>query len=572
MKYAFYIFLHLIISTSFFWNSTAQQIDLKITADAAIPPEILSSISPITSFSTYLDLENETERILNEFQESGFIDSRLISITKNKDEDVSKENRATYTANYYLGIKFSIITIFFNTDNYSLKEVTSIIPQASPESFSIPISEVATTLTKLNNLQTNKGDAFARVYLSKFKKDGDKLSATLISETTTKRRIDSIIVKGYEKFPRPYLKHLAGLKKGTVFNEVKIEKAKTAINALQFASNIKPPEVLFKNSKTSLYLYLEKQKSNNFDGIIGFSTDEETNGLVFNGYLDLQLSNNLNFGESFTLNYKADGNDQQNLNVSATLPYLFKSPIGLELGLAIFRQAEIFSTTSQKVALQYQINPNAISTLNFTGANSSILSDEEITSPNLGDFTKNEIALGTQWQFYQADQLFPIKAEFELKFGAGNRITEFEDEAQLSIEAKASYILDLNNQNSFYLKNTSGYLDSDTYVTNELYRVGGINSIRGFNENAIETNLYSLLNTEYRYRLNNLLYIHSIIDIGYIENQVTDSDKTLYSFGLGTGFFTKTGLLRLSIANGKLGGQDLNITDLKIHLSLITTF
>ena len=40
--------------------------------------------------------------------------------------------------------------------------------------------------------------------------------------------------------------------------------------------------------------------------------NEETNRLQFNGYLNLELNNNLNFGEQLLVNYKADGNEQQN--------------------------------------------------------------------------------------------------------------------------------------------------------------------------------------------------------------------------------------------------------------------
>lgn len=571
MKLIYHVFLYLNIYTAIACGLHAQKISLIIEAEKQIPSESLITLSPATSFSTYLELEAETSRILSAFQKEGFIDCRLLSMS----EIATKENaeeEISYKASYFLGPKFLAITIFFDPENFSRKEISRFTQELNSDSFSIPISEVENTLLKLNSLQTEKGDAFAKIYLSEFKKNGNKLSAQLISEATKIRKIDSIIIIGYEKFPLSYIKYLAGLKKGTLFSTSKIEKSSTAIDALPFASSIKPPEVLFKDQQTSLYLYLEKIKSNNFDGIIGFSTDEATNKLVFNGYLDLQLNNNLNFGETFILNYKSDGNDQQNFNVQTTLPYLFKSPLGVDLGLTIFRQAENFSTTSQLAGLRYQLNPNAIATLSYTGSNSSILGDEDLITYGLLDFKKNELTIGSQWKFYQSDILFPIKATFGLNLGAGTKNTATTKEQQYRFAANVSYILELNDQNSLYVANSTGLLSSDTFAVNELYRIGGINSIRGFKENSIETNLFSLLNTEYRYRLNRLLYVHSIIDIGYLENQITNNNSSLYSFGLGTGFYTKTGLLKLSFANGKTQDQDFKFSDLKIHLSLITTF
>ena len=65
------------------------------------------------------------------------------------------------------------------------------------------------------------------------------------------------------------------------------------LNQLPFAQQKRPSEVLFTKDSTSVYLYLEKIKSNRFDGFIGFGTDETTGKIEFDGYLDLNLINNL---------------------------------------------------------------------------------------------------------------------------------------------------------------------------------------------------------------------------------------------------------------------------------------
>jgi len=571
LKHIFYIFLFLNIYTALYYEINAQNISLTLEAEKEIPSNLLVRTVTSKSFSTFAALELETSRILKAFQTDGFIDCRLIAIAEIPTQEDSKEERS-YKATYFLGPKFSNITIYYNQENFSSKELNRFISEIEEDRFIIPISEVENTLRKINALQTESGDAFAKTYLSEFKKDGVELSAQLISETTQIRTIDSIVIKGYEKFPPSYIRYIAGIKKRAIFKTSTIEKASTTISALPFASNIKQPEVLFKDKKTTLYLYLEKQKSNNFDGIIGFSTDDITNKLIFNGYLDLQLNNNLNYGETFSLNYKSDGENQQNFNIQTTLPYILKSPLGIDLGLTIFKQADNFSTTSQLAGVRYQINPNAIGTLSYISSNSTILSDEDVTAIDLAAFQKQEITAGTQWKFYQEDNLFPVKATFGLHIGTGTKNTDLVNEQQYRLGANGSYIIDLNLQNSFYIANKSGFLQSDTYSTNELYRIGGINSIRGFKENAIEVSLFSILNTEYRYRLNNLLYVHSIVDIGYLENRAANNNNRLYSFGFGSGFYTNTGLLRLSLANGKVQGQEFRFSDTKIHLSLISTF
>ena len=53
---------------------------------------------------------------------------------------------------------------------------------------------------------------------------------------------------------------------------MKLKKKTQKLNDLKFASEIKTPEVLFAKDSTNLYMYIEKAKSNSFDGFLGFGT------------------------------------------------------------------------------------------------------------------------------------------------------------------------------------------------------------------------------------------------------------------------------------------------------------
>ncbi len=134
------------------------------------------------------------------------------------------------------------------------------------------------------------------------------------------------------------------------------------------------------------------------------------------------------------------------------------------------------------------------------------------------------------------------------------------------------YIFNLNYKNSIYLKNNTKAVNSDSYLINELFRFGGINSIRGFNENSIDASFYSILNSEYRYQFNQDIYIHSIIDFAYFENQIIALKQKLYSFGIGIGLQTSAGIIKFSIANGNAENQDFNFSNTKIHISISSKF
>ena len=76
----------------------------------------------------------------------------------------------------------------------------------------------------------------------------------------------------------------------------------------------------------------------------------------------------------------------------------------------------------------------------------------------------------------------------------------------------------INNKNYIFLKNQSAILNSENYVTNELFRIGGTNNIRGVNEESILATRYSVFNLEYRYRPTLSSYIYTITDYSYIED------------------------------------------------------
>ena len=294
--------------------------------------------------------------------------------------------------------------------------------------------------------------------------------------------------------------------------------------------------------------------------------------MVLNGYLNLELNNNLNFGEQFLLNYKADGNDQQNFRVKVTLPYLLKSPFGVGLELKIFKRDTSFSTTDQQARLMYQITPTSKSYIGYKSYESSNLKKDPITSENIEDYKSKFFIVGIDYTKIQNSNLFPIKTRFLINTEIGNRNSNDVDESQIRISSSLNHIFNLNYRNSIFIQNNTQLLTSDTFLTNELFRFGGINSIRGFSENSIDASFYSTLNSEYRYLFNNNIYVHSIIDVAYFENKVNSINNKLYSYGIGIGLATKAGILKFSIANGNTENQDFNFSNTKIHISITSKF
>lgn len=565
LKRKFSTFFYLYICSCLFLTAQAQKISLSIEAEFELSETLKDSLLKEKTFDTYAALKKETDSTRIRLQKKGYLETEL--------QKIEKQNDSLFIASFYFGKKYNAIKVYYSEEHFSKRELAIVSKEITDQYFILPFELTEAALQKLNNLKAENGNTFAKLSLKDITLESNNtLSASLAINKGLKRTIDSIAIKGYDKFPRSYLKHYAGVKKGKPFSKKKINTQNNLINNLAFVSSLKAPEVLFRKDSTVVYFYLKKRNANQFDGVIGFTTDEETNKLQLNGYLNLELNNNLNYGEQLLINYKEDGNEQRDIIVQASLPYLFKSPFGVGLELKIFKRDSTFVTTEQQAKVTYQISPTSNSYVGYKAYESSNLQDEAATGSPIEDFTSKFLTLGASYTKSQNNSLFPIKSKIVLDTEIGKRDLKSTSDNQVRFLTVVNHIFNLNYKNSFFIQNSTNILISDSYLTNELFRFGGITNMRGFSENSIDASIFSVLNTEYRYQFNTGLYLHSIIDIGYFENKTLDLKEKLYSYGIGIGLETKAGLLRLNIANGTSENKSFNFSNTKIHLLLSSRF
>jgi len=555
----------LIIYTLFCSTSFGQELTLNISGNTEIETKLIDSLEYEKKFSNVNELLKEKSTIQNELYKLGFIENQEISSFKSND--------STYSVSFSLNKRFRSIHIYYSNEIVPRNIISAITEDTHDDYFSIPFQSIESKLEFINEQLANQGTPFKTLQLSNIeRKTSDILKANLVVSEDSIRSIDKIMINGYEKFPRSFLKRYLRINRNEAFNLSEVKSKTEQLNELTFATQIKSPEVLFTQDSTTLYIYLEKRTSNTFDGFLGFGTNETTNKIEFDGYLNLNLINNLNFGETLQLRYKSDEIDQKTFNVQAELPYLFGSPIGTQLELNIFKKDSSFSTTSQSAKIFYQLNSKS----KVYGGISSTQSNNLLNGISpllLDDFDSTFYNLRYSYVAREKfNELFPVNFFFDSEIGLGNRTYSSQRINQSNIIFDTYKIFNLNQRNSFYLRSNGSFLFSDDYLFNELFRFGGINSIRGFEENSLFASLYALLNTEYRYKLSNNIYINSIIDAAYYENDLQGIKEKLFGFGFGIGVLTNSGLLKLNYANGKNENQKFNISNSKIHISLKATF
>ena len=438
--------------------------------------------------------------------------------------------------------------------------------------YQIKINQIEGFLTKSSENIANKGYPFNKVQLIDIKSyDQVNLYATINIKLNQKRKTDKITIKGYENFPKAFLKHYLKYSTKDDFNLEAIKKKGEEIQKLGFVRQVKDPEVLFKKDSTITYLYLEKIKNNSFDGFIGFATNEESRKLDINGYMDIRLNNTLNYGEQININYKSTNDSDRFLKTNIIAPYIFNTPIGLELNLELTKKDSTYTKDKQSVGISYLINNKHnvsfhISTINST---SSLETANDLVKDYKSNFKK------IKYDFKKVNfnnNLIPIKLLTSLEFSSGKRKDNSGTNNQNIYLARAFNNFNVTKNSIIYINVESFWLNSGNYYLNEMLLFGGINSIRGFEENSIPTNKMFLINSEFRFKLNNDIYINSILDSAYYENTIENNSNNIYGVGFGLNINTNSGVFRINYANGIRKGQDIDLKLSKIHVSFSNIF
>lgn len=540
-------------------NSFGQQLHLKIIGKNDLQTKAIDSIGYSKSFGNAKGILDETNLFSKKLLNAGYLEQEVL--------ESRKQNDSTFLYIYNVGAKTKFVHIHIvrnldvgNWDLYSVKNDTLKLAFVESEAF------LNWTLKKLEA----KGFSMAKVQLTNLKKHADFVSADLKITSEKKRQLNDIVINGYDKFPEGHKNNLKRLYKKRVFNQENLDKLYKDLSQFQFVKQTKYPEILFTKDSTKVFVYLEKAKSNSFDGFIGFSNDENRK-VIFNGYLDLTLNNAMNIGEKLALYWKSNGKDQKTFRVGAEIPYIFKSPIAMKVQLNIFKQDSTFQNTQTAIDFGYYFNYNTRLYLGYQSAESSDIKNSNTLL--LSDYTNKFYTSNFEFVEYKEDDyLFPEKSNFNIKIGTGRRDSKFQNNSQFYGSVNFSHNLYLNAKNILNIKSQNYYLQSDTYILNELYRFGGINSIRGFNENTLQGNIFSSFLTEYRYVLSPSIYFHSIMDYAYFQDKTTNIKGNLIGLGLGFGLLTKNGLFNLVYANGNAKDQAIKFSNSMVHISLKAKF
>ena len=437
----------------------------------------------------------------------------------------------------------------------------------------------------------NNGYPFASIQLDSIEINEESISAQLNLQKNQTTTIDSVSIIGTAKISPIYMHNYLDIKPGGMYNELNISRISTRLTELPFVKQKQPYEVLFTNDYNKLTLFLENKKASRFDGVLGILPDNNTDKVIFTGDIKLLLLNSLGRGESIKLNWRKLQNQTTDLKVTAAYPFVLNTPFGLESKFMLYKRDTTFQDVQGMLGVQYILPRGNYFKVFADQKQSRLLSTkgmENISSlPSQIDVNNTTYGLGLRSE--KLDYKFnPTRGyQFFIEGGAGTRQiiknSKLPEQAYDDVQLNTlqlngigyfSYFIPIKKQATLKFGAKGAHRYNEQLFKNELYRIGGLLTLRGFDEESINASSYAIGTIEFRYLLEQNSYTYLFIDGGYYENKSIEEYKsdTPFGFGLGISFETKAGIFSLNYALGYQENELAPLRAAKIHFGFVNFF
>ncbi|RDC61588.1 BamA/TamA family outer membrane protein [Adhaeribacter pallidiroseus] len=442
----------------------------------------------------------------------------------------------------------------------------------------------------------NNGYPFASVRLDSIEIRDNQIDAAVLVEKGPLIVFDSLQISGTTKTSRRFLSRYLQIYPGQLYDQQKNKNITRLLKQLPYLEVTQPPLLQFGRNQVRLYLFLNDKEANQFDGIVGFLPDPQgkEQKLLVTGELNLDIRNVKGSGKALGLHWRKVQRGSQLLNASYSHPNLFGSPLELGFTFNLYKQDTAFITLKPRLQFGFNTFKAGKVTLFTEFQNSRLLLSpvglqEKRDSIPIADFTYN--AYGWEYLRQTLDDLYFPRQGYQL----GGQIAIGNKTIKRNISREASYYdtirlkttqvsMSLHGEHYFKLNRTSVVLTrlrgealiNPQLFYNDLFRLGGLTTLRGFPEYTFYASRYAIGTLEYRLFTGQDSYVLLFYDQGYYRRSIGKDRVQEYPIGLGTGisFSTGAGIFQFiySVGQSKALNQPIGLNYSRIHFGLTSRF
>jgi outer membrane protein assembly factor BamA len=577
IKYCLLLLLFLIAGTAF-----AQQPNYLKVVVSEEQKQIFKKYSFKKEFTDSLSRKSVMTDLLTELWKDGYITASYDSV---------KIDSVTLTAYLNIGKKISWVKLKKgNAENALLQEAG--YKEKNFTGKAIDFTDVAKLNENILVYCENNGYPFASVKLDSVIFSDSTITASINVTKNKKIVIDSVNMKGKAKLAKIYLYNYLDVHPGDLYNEWKVASISKKLKELQFLKEMRPFNIIFNDTKAKIVIYAVKKKNSQFDGVLGVMPNSQTTGkLMLTGEANLNLVNAFYRGEMIDISWRKLKPASQDLKMEFVYPYLFSTPFGADIKFKLFKNDTLYLNIERDLGIRYQFTGNNYIKAFLENHSSSLISTSQyknaVVLPDIADVTSN--LYGLEYKFQNLDYLLNPRKGWDLKLSgsAGNKKIhknpDLDEElyeniklnsAQYKFVASVGFYIPLFSKTALKLGMDAASLQSGNLFENELFRIGGLKTLRGFDEESINASFYDIATFEYRFLFEQNSYLFAFWNGSYYEGRTVNKfvHDTPYGFGAGVSFETKAGIFSLSYALGKQFDNPIYFKSAKIHFGIINYF
>ena len=451
---------------------------------------------------------------------------------------------------------------------------------------------VVRLLNSILDYAENHGYPFSSIKLDSISITGSEVGAWLNYQSGPMIVFDSLLIAGYDKVKTNYLMTHLGIYKGKPYEEKLISEISNKIKLLSFVSLTENPEITISNGKCTINLNLAQNKVSLLDGILGVLPNQKNGeSLLITGQLNLDLKNLFSSGKRLALEWQSYDANSQLLDVLYFHPNLFRTPINIQGDFYLLKQDTTF--INRDLALELSLLSKNSNQLGFR---TELIASRLISTSGLENSTElpdntdyNLNYYGINYRLNRFNDInFPTQGWGILLNGSvgqkkiiKNPILSEDiynsielNTIQFKLVGEFEKFWSIYKNILFRTKISGGYLNGDNLFQSDLFRVGGLRSIRGFGENQFYTSGFGIANMEFRAMFSHETYFMIFFDQAAITDDFDPESDVQYPFGTGAGFSfsTNAGIFNFVFAMGKSNDQPFGINYSKIHFGYISRF
>ena len=346
----------------------------------------------------------------------------------------------------------------------------------------------------------------------------------------------------------------------------------------------RPADVSFSRGKARIYLDLEEETTNSFKGVLGLQQNQQ-GGTSLVGSIALSAKNLFSSGHQFKLNWESFAENSQKLDLYYLHAFPLKARISPHFGFSLIKQDTTFITRTTRIGVNTFIGSKVELQLIYEGSRGSLISPtvEELELQDLADYRRSFYEIGISKGFPALLNSYRRGISWSVGVGIGSKEIERNGSIPRSFYDTLSLRTDffrLNGRFTFQIKVAKrqaiyhdiqvGILENQQLLVNELYRIGGLSTLRGFNEQNFFAKNYGLSRLEFRSFFENESYLYAFYDQLVFQREAELSNP----FGIGLGFAldTSTGQFSFALGAGKDENQNLAFSELRVHFGFTTKF